>query len=135
VEKGKKLKSKKTDMLKTISKQSGKSVVGPEEENEGYGGKDLQKRKVFSLERKSEVVMDDESGESMELMGESYMFCCCFLFISFTLPLLSLHCSDVMLSMLAFSTLISFILATTLPICPCLRHASSNAVLHIRCLG
>ena len=30
----------------------------------GYGGKDLQK----SLEWKSEGVMDDESGESMELM-------------------------------------------------------------------
>jgi len=25
-------------------------VVSPEEENEGYGGKDLQKRKVLSLE-------------------------------------------------------------------------------------
>jgi len=34
------------------------------------GGKDLQKRKVLSLERKSEEVMDDESGESMELMEE-----------------------------------------------------------------
>ena len=29
----------------------------------GYGGKDLRKRKVLSLERKSEGVMDDESGE------------------------------------------------------------------------
>ena len=36
----------------------------------GYGGKDLQKRKVLSLERKSEGVMDDESGELMELMEE-----------------------------------------------------------------
>ena len=36
----------------------------------GYGGKDLQKRKVLSLEQKSEGVMDDESGESMELMEE-----------------------------------------------------------------
>ena len=34
----------------------------------GYGGKDLQKRKVLSLEWKSKGVMDDESGESMELM-------------------------------------------------------------------
>jgi len=25
-------------------------VVSPEEENEGYGGKDLQKRKILSLE-------------------------------------------------------------------------------------
>jgi len=30
----------------------------------------LQKRKVFSLEWKSEGVMDDDSGESMELMEE-----------------------------------------------------------------
>jgi len=30
----------------------------------------LQKRKVLSLERKSEGVVDDESGESMELMEE-----------------------------------------------------------------
>ena len=37
----------------------------------GYGGKDLQKRKVLSLEWKSEEVMDDESGESMEPMGEA----------------------------------------------------------------
>ena len=36
----------------------------------GYGGKDLQKRKVLSLEWKSEGVMDDESGESTELMEE-----------------------------------------------------------------
>ena len=36
----------------------------------GYGGKVLQKRKVLSLEWKSEGVMDDESGESMELMEE-----------------------------------------------------------------
>jgi len=30
----------------------------------------LQKRKVLSLEWKSEGVIDDESGESMELMEE-----------------------------------------------------------------
>ena len=36
----------------------------------GYGGKDLQKRKVLSLEWKSKGVMDGESGESMELMEE-----------------------------------------------------------------
>ena len=42
-------------MLKSIGKQSGESVrVSPGEENEGYGGKDLQKRKVLSLEWKSE---------------------------------------------------------------------------------
>ena len=34
----------------------------------GYGGKDLQKRKVLSLEWKSKGMMDHESGESMELM-------------------------------------------------------------------
>jgi len=33
-------------MLRSIGKQSGESVVSPEEEKEGYGGKDLQKRKV-----------------------------------------------------------------------------------------
>jgi len=37
----------KTDMLRSISEQSGEMhVVSPEEEKEGYGGKDLQKRKV-----------------------------------------------------------------------------------------
>ena len=30
----------------------------------------MQKRKVFSLEWKSEGVMDDESGQSMEVMEE-----------------------------------------------------------------
>ena len=46
--------------------------VSPEEEKEGYGGKKLSKRKVSSLERKSEGVMDDESGdgESMKPMEE-----------------------------------------------------------------
>ena len=42
--------------------------VGPEEEKESYGKKNLQKMKVLSLEWKSEWVMDDESGESMEPM-------------------------------------------------------------------
>jgi len=41
--------------------------VNPEEEKVDYGGKDLQKRKVLSLEWKSRGVMDDESGELMEL--------------------------------------------------------------------
>jgi len=40
--------------------------VSPEDEDEGYGGKDLLKRKVLSLECKSEEVMDDKSGESIE---------------------------------------------------------------------
>ena len=33
--------------------------VSPEKEKEGYGGKDLQKRKVLSMGWKSERVMDD----------------------------------------------------------------------------
>ena len=44
--------------------------VSPGEEMVGYGGKDLQKRNVLSLEWKSEGVMDDESGESMGPMEE-----------------------------------------------------------------
>jgi len=44
-------KYQKTDMLKSISKQFGRiHVVSPEEEKEGYGGKNLQRRKVLSLE-------------------------------------------------------------------------------------
>jgi len=37
-------------MLKSISKQSGIHGVSPDEEKEGCRGKDLQKRKVLSLE-------------------------------------------------------------------------------------
>jgi len=39
-------------MLRSIGKQSGESVheVSPGEEKESYAGKDLQKRKVLSLE-------------------------------------------------------------------------------------
>ena len=67
-----KSREKKTDMLRSIGKQSGESVrgVSPGEEMVGCGGKDLQKRKVLSLEWKSEGVMDDESGKSMEPMEE-----------------------------------------------------------------
>ena len=36
----------------------------------GCSGKDLQKKKVLSLEWQSEGVMDGESGELMELMEE-----------------------------------------------------------------
>jgi len=59
-------------MLRSIGKQSGESGVSPGEENVGlgYGGKDLRKRKVLSLESKSEGVIVDESIESMELMEE-----------------------------------------------------------------
>jgi len=42
---------KETDVLRSIGKQSGESVesCSPEEEKEGYGGKDLQKKKFLSL--------------------------------------------------------------------------------------
>ena len=46
-----KLKSKKTDMLRSIGKQSGESAESVlKKEKESYGRKDLQKRKVLSLE-------------------------------------------------------------------------------------
>jgi len=39
------------DMLRSIAKQSGKSVESVlKKQKEGCGGKDLQKRKVLSLE-------------------------------------------------------------------------------------
>jgi len=48
---GKKTKSKKTDKLRSIGKQSGIICgVSLEEEKEGYGGKDLQRWKVLRLE-------------------------------------------------------------------------------------
>ena len=55
-------------MLRSIGKQSGESVESVLRKNKKatVGIKDLQKRKVFSLERKSERVMDDESMEPME---------------------------------------------------------------------
>jgi len=44
-------KSKKTDILRSIGKQSRQSVESVlEKKKEGYGGKDLQKTKVLSLE-------------------------------------------------------------------------------------
>jgi len=44
-------KVKKTDMLRSIGKQSaGNPWSQSDEEKEGYGGKDLQERKVLSLE-------------------------------------------------------------------------------------
>ena len=39
-----------------------------------YGGKDFWKRYVFSLEWKSEGVMDDDSGDSEEDEGEEDWF-------------------------------------------------------------
>ena len=67
--------SKKTAEYKRICSEvsvnsPGNARVCPQEGKVGYGGKDLQKRKVLSLEWKSEGVMDDESGELMELMEE-----------------------------------------------------------------
>ena len=58
-------------MLRSIGKQfGGIRGVSPGKEKVDKGGKDLRKRKVLRLEWKSEGVMDDESGESMELMEE-----------------------------------------------------------------
>ena len=57
-------------MLRSIGKESRDHGVSPVEEKVGYGGKDLQKGEVLSLEWKSEGVMDDESGELMELVEE-----------------------------------------------------------------
>ena len=58
-------------MLRSIDKQSGESMESDRKKKKvGYGGNDLQKRKVLSLEWKSERVMDDDSGELMELMEE-----------------------------------------------------------------
>ena len=57
-------------MLRSIGKQSGEFVeFSPEEEKVGYSGKDLQKRKVLSLEWKSEGAMDDESGDRVHGTG------------------------------------------------------------------
>ena len=51
-------------MLKSIGKQSGESGESVLEKNKK--ATDMRKRKVLSLEWKSEEVMDDESGESIE---------------------------------------------------------------------
>jgi len=55
-------------MFRSIGKQSKESVKSIQKES--YGGKDLQKRKVLSLECKTEGVMDDESSTSMEQVEE-----------------------------------------------------------------
>jgi len=47
-------------MLRSNSKRLGNHVVSPEEEKrKGRSGKDLQKRKVLSLEWKREWVMEN----------------------------------------------------------------------------
>jgi len=56
--KQKKLKSKKRICSEVSVNSLGNPWSRPEEEKEGYGGKDLQKRKVLSLERKSEGVTE-----------------------------------------------------------------------------
>ena len=49
----------KTDMLRSIGKQSRESVESVlKKKREGYGGKDFQKRKLLRLEWKSEGVME-----------------------------------------------------------------------------
>jgi len=58
-------------MLRSIGKQSGESVSQSGRRKgrlwwQGYA----KKSKVLSMEWKSEGVMDNESGELMELMGE-----------------------------------------------------------------
>jgi len=58
----KKWKNRKTEKKIRICSEVSVNIwrirgVGPEEEREGYGEKDLQKRKVVSLEWKSEGVM------------------------------------------------------------------------------
>jgi len=50
----------------SIGKQSGESVKSVRKKKKGYGGKDWQKKKALCLERKSEGVIGDENGESME---------------------------------------------------------------------
>ena len=76
--KTKKWKTEKLKSKKWICSKVGLSVnspgdqcsLSPEEEKEGYGGNDLQKRKGLSLEWKNEGLMDDESGELIEPMEE-----------------------------------------------------------------
>ena len=65
-------------MLRSIGKQSGKPWSQSGRRKGRLRGKDLQKREVLSLEWKSEGVMDDESGELMELVEfSSVLFVCC----------------------------------------------------------
>jgi len=45
-------------MLRSVDKQLRESMESVSKKKKGYGGKDLHKRKVLSLEWKSEKVMD-----------------------------------------------------------------------------
>ena len=65
-----KLESEKRICSKVTVNSQGNPCSQSWQRPEGYGGKDLQKRKVLSLEWKNEGVMDAESGESMELVEE-----------------------------------------------------------------
>ena len=55
-------------MLRSISRHSRESVKSVLKKKKSCNGKNLHKRKVLSLKWKSEGVMDDESGESLEPM-------------------------------------------------------------------
>ena len=62
---------KRKPLSKTKQKQSEIREISPVDGRVGvYGGKDFWKRYVFSLEWKSEGVMDDDSGDSEEDEGE-----------------------------------------------------------------
>jgi len=59
------------DMLRSIGKQSGESVESVrKKKRKATSERICRKLRFFSLERKSEGVMDDKSGESMEPMEE-----------------------------------------------------------------
>ena len=60
----------KMDMLKSIGNSPGNWWSQSWRRKQRLQGKDLQKRKVLSLDWKSGGVMDDESDESMKLMEE-----------------------------------------------------------------
>jgi len=46
--------------------------VNPEEERKGCSGKDLQRRKVLSLERKSEWVMEYQNNSKYDALKSAY---------------------------------------------------------------
>jgi len=60
----------KPDMLRSIGKQSEESVELVLKKKRKVTSGRICRKKVSSLEWKSEGVMDDESGESMEPMEE-----------------------------------------------------------------
>ena len=57
-------------MLRSIGKQSGESVSQSERRKGRLRWEGFTEKESFKLEWKSEGVMDDESGELMELMEE-----------------------------------------------------------------